>query len=53
MEPEAERVIDKYGLNTIILSDQVPADRSYLIYFSRSSLWFRKSGPAYIAGVRP
>jgi xanthosine utilization system XapX-like protein len=47
-----ESIIDKYGLNTVVLSQQVPADRIYVDYFARRNVWFRNTGPAYVVRVR-
>ena len=50
----AERVIDKYGIDTVVLSERVPADRALLPYFAqRYAEGARRSGASYVFRVRP
>ncbi len=52
MEKDIERVIDRYGLNTVVLSPLVPYDRAYLAYFAARSLRMAESPSAVVARVR-
>jgi len=49
----AERIIDRYELNTIVLSTLVPADRPFVPYFTRRYGPGEPAGPALVWRVRP
>ena len=50
----AERIIDKYGINTVILAPRVPADAAMLPYFAeRYASGARQHGESVVVRVRP
>jgi len=50
----AERIIDKYGINTVILAPRVPADRAMLPYFQdRYGANMKRNGESFVFRVRP
>lgn len=49
----AERVIDKYGINTVVLWAAVPADKSMLAYFQQRYGGDATPGGGFVFRVRP